>query len=151
MKKLVLIAILSVFFSSCTTKTINIATVKLNTNLYEIISNDTTDILNEYIKPNLSKLIIYSKNNNFFNNLEQHLRIAGYSVFIPDEEIILKEGDYLFSYILDVINSQKIDNNLVRTLRYSFILNKTACSKLYEINNSDELLYKSDWVCLLGE
>ncbi len=117
--------------------------------MYEIIAKDTIDMMEKYITPSTSNLIVYSKQNAFLNNLEQHFRIAGYSIFVtPKEEIILKESDYVFSYVLDMIDKSKVEKNIIQTLRYTFSINKNSCSKLYKVNNGSELLFKSDWVCL---
>lgn len=148
----ILIILSLLILSGCAGKDINVATIKLDDNINKIISTDTIDILNKYINANTSNLIIYSKENKFLNNLEQHLRIAGYAVFVTPKEINLKENDYLFGYILDTVDKRKVNKSIIKTVRYSFILNKISCSRLYEINTSDnELLFKSDWACLAGE
>lgn len=150
MQKILLVMLLLIL-SSCAmaVNDKNIVTVKLDNKIYEIIAKDTIDMMEKYITPSTSNLIIYSKQNNFLNNLEQHFRIAGYSVFVtPKEEIILKESDYVFSYVLDMIDKSKVEKNIIQTLRYTFSINKSSCSKLYEVNNGSEFLFKSDWVCL---
>lgn len=150
MQKILLVMLLLIL-SSCAiaVNDKNIVTVKLNNKMYEIIAKDTIDMMEKYITPSTSNLIVYSKQNAFLNNLEQHFRIAGYSIFVtPKEEIILKESDYVFSYILDMIDKSKVEKNIIQTLRYTFSINKNSCSKLYKVNNGSELLFKSDWVCL---
>ena len=83
--------------------------------------------------------------------LEQHLRIAGYAVLVTPKEINTKENDYIFGYILDTVDKKKVNKRTVKTIRYSFILNSASCSRLYEINTTDnELLFKSDWTCYTG-
>lgn len=73
MKKTLLMLLLLIL-SGCAAKNINIITVKLDDKLNEVIFTDTIDILNKYIKPDVSNLIIYSKDNKFLNMLEQNLR-----------------------------------------------------------------------------
>lgn len=147
MKKILLMFILLIL-SGCAAKDINVITVKLDDKLNEVIYTDTIDLLNKYIKPDKSNLIIYSTENKFLNNLEQHLRIAGYAVLVTPKEINTKENDYIFGYILDTVDKKKVNKRTINTIRYSFILNNTSCSRLYEINTTDnELLFKSDWVC----
>ena len=150
MQKILLVMLLLIL-SSCAiaVNDKNIVTVKLNNKMYEIIAKDNIDMMEKYITPSTSNLIVYSKQNAFLNNLEQHFRIAGYSIFVtPKEEIILKESDYVFSYVLDMIDKSKVEKNIIQTLRYTFSINKNSCSKLYKVNNGSELLFKSDWVCL---
>ncbi len=147
MKKILLMFILLIL-SGCAAKDINVITVKLDDKLNEVIYTDTIDLLNKYIKPDKSNLIIYSTENKFLNNLEQHLRIAGYAVLVTPKEINTKENDYIFGYILDTVDKKKVNKRTINTIRYSFILNNTSCSRLYEINTTDnELLFKSDWAC----
>ena len=149
--QIILLVMLLLILSSCAiaVNDKNIVTVKLNNKMYEIIGKDTIDMMEKYITPSTSNLIVYSKQNAFLNNLEQHFRIAGYSIFVtPKEEIILKESDYVFSYVLDMIDKSKVEKNIIQTLRYTFSINKNSCSKLYKVNNGSELLFKSDWVCL---
>ena len=147
MKKILLMFILLIL-SGCAAKDINVITVKLDDKLNEVIYTDTIDLLNKYIKPDKSNLIIYSTENKFLNNLEQHLRIAGYAVLVTPKEINTKENDYIFGYILDTVDKKKANKRTINTIRYSFILNNTSCSRLYEINTTDnELLFKSDWAC----
>ena len=150
MQKILLVMLLLIL-SSCAiaVNDKNIVTVKLNNKMYEIIAKDTIDMMEKYITPSTSNLIVYSKQNAFLNNLEQHFRIAGYSIFVtPKEEIILKESNYVLSYVLDMIDKSKVEKNIIQTLRYTFSINKNSCSKLYKVNNGSELLFKSDWVCL---
>lgn len=150
MKKILLMLVLLIL-SGCAAKDINVITVKLDDKLNEVIYTDTIDLLNKYIKPDKSNLIIYSKENKFLNNLEQHLRIAGYAVLVTPKEINTKENDYVFGYILDTVDKKKVNKRTVKTIRYSFILNSASCSRLYEINTTDnELLFKSDWTCYTG-
>ena len=150
MKKILLMFILLIL-SGCAAKDINVITVKLDDKLNEVIYTDTIDLLNKYIKPDKSNLIIYSTENKFLNNLEQHLRIAGYAVLVTPKEINTKENDYVFGYILDTVDKKKVNKRTVKTIRYSFILNSASCSRLYEINTTDnELLFKSDWTCYTG-
>ena len=152
MKKILfLVLVISVFIAGCATKEMNVATIKLDKGLYEIISEDTILLSNQHIKPHTSNLIIFSKPNEFLSYLEQKFSIAGYGVLVTSEEITLKENDYNFGYILDTINKTKIGKSVTRTLRYTVQLNKTACSKLYEITDNKELLFKSDWFCNIGE
>ncbi len=147
MKKIILILSLLIL-SSCAAKDINVITAKLDDTLNEIIFTDTIDILNKYIKPDVSNLIIYSIENKFLNNFEQHLRIAGYAVLVTPKEINTKENDYVFGYILDTVDKKKVNKRTIKTIRYSFMLNTAFCSRLYEINTTDnELLFKSDWAC----
>ncbi len=147
MKKTLLMLLLLIL-SGCAAKNINIITVKLDDKLNEVIFTDTIDILNKYIKPDVSNLIIYSKDNKFLNMLEQNLRIAGYAVLVTPKEINIKENDYVFGYILDTVDTKKVNKRTIKTIRYSFMLNTASCSKLYEINTTDnELLFKSDWTC----
>lgn len=151
MKKIILILSLLIL-SSCAAKNINVIAVKLDDKLNEIIFTDTIDLLNKYIKPDVSNIIIYSKENKFLNMLEQHLRIAGYAILVTPKEIDIKKNDYVFGYILDTIDTKKVNKRVIKTIRYSFILNTSSCSRLYEINTTDnELLFKSDWVCYTGE
>lgn len=147
MKKILLMFILLIL-SGCAAKNINVITVKLDDKLNEVIYTDTIDLLNKYIKPDKSNLIIYSTENKFLNNLEQHLRIAGYAVLVTPKEINTKENDYIFGYILDTVDKKKVNKKNIKTIRYSFMLNTAFCSRLYEINTTDnELLFKSDWAC----
>lgn len=147
MKKTLLMLLLLIL-SGCAAKNINIITVKLDDKLNEVIFTDTIDILNKYIKPDVSNLIIYSKENKFLNTFEQHLRIAGYAVLVTPKEINTKENDYIFGYILDTVDKKKVNKKNIKTIRYSFMLNTAFCSRLYEINTTDnELLFKSDWAC----
>lgn len=147
MKKILLMFILLIL-SGCAAKDINVITVKLDDKLNEVIYTDTIDLLNKYIKPDKSNLIIYSTENKFLNNLEQHLRIAGYAVLVTPKEINTKENDYIFGYILDTVDKKKVNKKNIKTIRYSFMLNTAFCSRLYEINTTDnELLFKSDWAC----
>lgn len=150
MKKIILIIFL-LSLSACAYKDINIVTVKLDNALYAKISEDTIKLLGKYTKPNTSSLIIFSKENDFLEHLEQHLRIAGYAVFVTSKETDIKKDDYEFGYVLDTINKRKVKKNVIKTLRYTFKLNQILCSKLYEVNNNKELLFASDWVCYLGE
>ena len=110
MKKILLMILLLILSSACAAKNINVITVKLDDKLNEIIFTDTIDILNKYIKPDVSNLIIYSKENKFLNMLEQHLRIAGYAVLVTPKEINTKENDYIFGYILDTVDKKKVNN-----------------------------------------
>ena len=147
MKKILLMFILLIL-SGCAAKDINVITVKLDDKLNEVIYTDTIDLLNKYIKPDKSNLIIYSTENKFLNNLEQHLRIAGYAVLVTPKEINTKENDYIFGYILDTVDKKKVNKKNIKKIRYSFMLNTAFCSRLYEINTTDnELLFKSDWAC----
>lgn len=151
MKKILLMILLLILSSACAAKDINIITVKLDNKLNEVIFSDTINILNRYVKPDVSNLIIYSKENKFLNTFEQHLRIAGYAVLVTPKEINTKENDYIFGYILDTVDKKKVNKRTVKTIRYSFILNSASCSRLYEINTTDnELLFKSDWTCYTG-
>lgn len=147
MKKVILILLILLMSVSCAYKEINIITVKLNDKLYERISKDTISLLKEYIKPNEANIIVFSKNNDFLNYIEQHLRIAGYSILITPSVIDMKKNDYEFGYILDLVNTEKKRKDTIKTTRYTFKLNNMSCSKIYEINNDKEILSTSNWVC----
>lgn len=151
MKKILLI-ILLFSFAGCAYKDINVMAVKLNDNIYTRIAKDTINILKKYIKPNESNLIVFSKNNDFLIKIEQHLRVAGYSIFItPSASVIdMKKNDYEFGYILDLVTIEKKRKNLKKTIRYTFKLNNMTCSKIYEVNDK-EILSTSDWVCFLNK
>lgn len=146
MKKLTIL--LLILLASCSTKTTNILNVNVDNSIYEVISKDTVELIKNNININNSNIIINSKQNNFLNILEQTLRIAGYSVFVSTEHIMLKQDDYNLNYIVDVIKKTKVEKNKVITVRYSLSLKDKSCSKLYEINNNNEILYKSEWYCL---
>ncbi len=146
MKKLTIL--LLILLASCSTKTTNILNVNVDNSIYEVISKDTVELIKNNININNSNIIINSKQNNFLNILEQTLRIAGYSVFVSTEHIMLEQDDYNLNYILDVIKKTKVEKNKVITVRYSLSLKDKSCSKLYEINNNNEILYKSEWYCL---
>ncbi len=146
MKKLTIL--LLILLASCSTKTTNILNVNVDNSIYEVISKDTVELIKNNININNSNIIINSKQNNFLNILEQTLRIAGYSVFVSTEHIMLEQDDYNLNYIVDVIKKTKVEKNKVITVRYSLSLKDKSCSKLYEINNNNEILYKSEWYCL---
>ena len=125
MQKILLVMLLLIL-SSCAiaVNDKNIVTVKLNNKMYEIIAKDTIDMMEKYITPSTSNLIVYSKQNAFLNNLEQHFRIAGYSIFVtPKEEIILKESDYVFSYVLDMIHFQSIKTAALNCIKSIMVVN----------------------------
>lgn len=146
MKKLTILLLM--LLASCSTKTTNILNVNVDNSIYEVISKDTVELIKNNININNSNIIINSKQNNFLNILEQTLRIAGYSVFVSTEHIMLEQDDYNLNYIVDVIKKTKVEKNKVITVRYSLSLKDKSCSKLYEINNNNEILYKSEWYCL---
>ncbi len=146
MKKLTIL--LLILLASCSTKTTNILNVNVDNSIYEVISKETVELIKNNININNSNIIINSKQNNFLNILEQTLRIAGYSVFVSTEHIMLEQDDYNLNYIVDVIKKTKVEKNKVITVRYSLSLKDKSCSKLYEINNNNEILYKSEWYCL---
>lgn len=146
MKKLTIL--LLILLASCSTKTTNILNVNVDNSIYEVISKETVELIKNNININNSNIIINSKQNNFLNILEQTLRIAGYSVFVYTEHIMLEQDDYNLNYIVDVIKKTKVEKNKVITVRYSLSLKDKSCSKLYEINNNNEILYKSEWYCL---
>lgn len=146
MKKLTILLLM--LLASCSTKTTNILNVNVDNSIYEVISKDTVELIKNNININNSNIIINSKQNNFLNILEQTLRIAGYSVFVSTEHIMLEQDDCNLNYIVDVIKKTKVEKNKVITVRYSLSLKDKSCSKLYEINNNNEILYKSEWYCL---
>ena len=146
MKKLTIL--LLILLASCSTKTTNILNVNVDNSIYEVISKDTVELIKNNININNSNIIINSKQNNFLNILKQKLKIACYSVFVSTEHIMLEQDDYNLNYIVDVIKKTKVEKNKVITVRYSLSLKDKSCSKLYEINNNNEILYKSEWYCL---
>ena len=89
MKKLTILLLM--LLASCSTKTTNILNVNVDNSIYEVISKDTVELIKNNININNSNIIINSKQNNFLNILEQTLRIAGYSVFVSTEHIMLEQ------------------------------------------------------------
>ena len=70
MQKILLVMLLLIL-SSCAiaVNDKNIVTVKLNNKMYEIIAKDTIDMMEKYITPSTSNLIVYSKQNAFLNKM----------------------------------------------------------------------------------
>ena len=147
MKKVRILLIL-ILLAACSTKTTNIMNVKVEKNIYEEISQDTIDLIKNNINIDSSSIIINGKLDQYLNILEQKLRIAGYPVFVTAENVMLKENDYLLKYIIDTIEKTKIKKNTVLTVRYTLSIKDKSCSKIYEINNKKEILFKSEWYCL---
>ncbi len=147
MKKVSILLIL-ILLAACSTKTTNIMNVKVEKNIYEEISQDTIDLIKNNINIDSSSIIINGKLDQYLNILEQKLRIAGYPVFVTAENVMLKENDYLLKYIIDTIEKTKIKKNTVLTVRYTLSIKDKSCSKIYEINNKKEILFKSEWYCL---
>ena len=149
--KILMIIFFGVLISSCSSKQINVSTIKLSNEVYDRIAIDTLGIVKEYLNPKANTIYIFGADDKdlFLASLDFNLRNAGYPVHQLKKQVdALKDDDIAFSFILDTISKSKIEKNVLSTVRYTFSINNITCSKLYEINNFQEIMFKSEWNCL---